>query len=180
MGGTTLNANATTGAYMAESAWNGSGGGLSKVYPRLAFQQSIQGIVGNRRGVPDIAYNGDPKSGVLVVWSSSGQGKDLAVVFGGTSAGSPQWAGITVLLNEVLGKRVGFLNPVLYRIGMSATAAPLNLHDIIKGSNTFTAKNAKGTVVTVKGFTATTGWDAVTGWGTPNVTNLVIMAQRFV
>jgi len=130
--------------------------------------------------MPDIAYNGDPKSGVLVVWSSSGQGKDLAVVFGGTSAGSPQWAGITVLLNEVLGKRVGFLNPVLYHIGMSATAAPLNLHDISKGNNTFTAKNAKGVIVTIKGFAAAKGWDAVTGWGTPNVMHLVTMAQNFV
>ena len=180
VGGTTLNANAKTGAYMAESAWNGSGGGLSTVYPRPAFQQDIQGIVGNRRVVPDIAYNGDPKSGVLVVWSSSGQGKDLAVVFGGTSAGSPQWAGITVLLNEVLGKRVGFLNPVLYRIGRSATAAPLDLHDISKGNNTFTVKNANGAVVTIQGFTATKGWDAVTGWGTPNVAHLVTMAQKFV
>jgi len=180
VGGTTLNANVQTGAYIAESAWKGSGGGLSTVYPRPAFQQGIQGIVGNRRGMPDIAYNGDPKSGVLVVWSSSGQGKDLAVVFGGTSAGSPQWAGITVLLNEVLGKRVGFLNPVLYHIGMSATAAPLNLHDISKGNNTFTAKNAKGVIVTIKGFAAAKGWDAVTGWGTPNVMHLVTMAQKFV
>ena len=180
VGGTTLDANAATGAYTAESAWNGSGGGLSVVYPRPAFQQGIQGIVGNRRGVPDIAYNGDPKSGVLVIWSSSGQGKDLAAVFGGTSAGSPQWAGITVLLNEVLGKRVGFLNPMLYRIGMSTIAAPLDLHDITKGNNTLTAKNAKGAVVTIKGFSATKGWDAVTGWGTPNVMNLVIMARRFV
>ena len=180
VGGTTLNADATTGAYVAESAWSGSGGGLSTVYTRPAFQQGIQNIVGNRRGVPDIAYNGDPKSGVLVVWSSSGQGKDLAVVFGGTSAGSPQWAGITVLLNEVLGKRVGFLNPVLYRIGMSATAAPLNLHDISKGNNTFSAKNANGHAVTIEGFAAAKGWDAVTGWGTPNVTNLVIMARKFV
>ncbi len=176
VGGTTLNANATTGAYIAESAWNGSGGGLSAVYPRPTFQQGIQGIVGNQRGVPDIAYNGNPKSGVLVVWSSSGQGKDLAVVFGGTSAGSPQWAGITVLINEVLGKRVGFLNPMLYRIGMNVN--PRNLHDITKGTNTFTAKNANGAVVSVKGFAATKGWDAVTGWGTPNVANLIMMVAR--
>lgn len=176
VGGTTLTAGATSGTYMAESAWKGSGGGLSAVYQRPTFQQGIQGIVGNRRGVPDIAYNADPKSGVLVVWSSSGQGKDLAVVFGGTSAGSPQWAGITVLMNEVLGKRVGFLNPVLYRIGMSATSQ--SLHDITKGTNTFTAKNANGAIVTVKGFAATKGWDAVTGLGTPNVANLVMMVAR--
>ncbi len=176
VGGTTLNANATTGAYTTEAAWNGSGGGLSGVYLRPTFQQGIQGIVGNRRGIPDIAYNANPKSGVLVVWSSSGQGKDLAVVFGGTSAGSPQWAGITVLMNEVLGKRVGFLNSMLYRIGMNAN--PQNLHDITKGTNTFAAKNANGAVVTIEGFSATKGWDAVTGWGTPNVANLVMMVAR--
>ncbi len=176
VGGTTLNANATTGAYMTEVAWNGSGGGLSAVYPRPTFQQGIQTIIGNQRGVPDIAYDGDPKSGMLVVWSSSGRGKDLAVVFGGTSAGSPQWAGITVLMNEVLGKRVGFLNPVLYRIG--SNGATESLHDITQGTNTFTGKNANRVTVTIKGFTATEGWDAVTGWGTPNVANLVMLVAR--
>ncbi len=176
VGGTTLNANAATGTYTAESAWNGSGGGLSAVYPRPTFQQGIAAIVGNQRGVPDIAYNGNPTSGVLVIWSSSGKGNDLAVVFGGTSAGSPQWAGITVLMNEVLGKRIGFLNPVLYRIGMSAT--PQAFHDITKGTNTFTAKNANGATVTIKGFPTTKGWDAVTGWGTPNVTNLVMLVAH--
>lgn len=177
VGGTTLMASATNGTYMSEAGWVGSGGGLSVAFQRPAFQQGIKGIVGNRRGVPDVAYNADPRSGVLVIWSSSGQGADKAVVFGGTSAGSPQWAGITVLINEVQGKRIGQLNPVLYRIGASAAAAK-DLHDIVKGNNTFMGKNANGVGVTVQGFNATKGWDAITGLGTPNVTQLVLAIAK--
>ena len=172
VGGTTLKANATTGAYGGEAAWNGSGGGFSTVFARPTFQQGVSGILGNRRGVPDVAYNGDPRSGVLVIWSSSGKGKNLAVVFGGTSAGSPQWAGITVLLNQVLGKRVGFLNNMLYRIGKSALATHA-FHDVTTGTNTFIGRNAQQALVTVSGFSAHTGWDATTGWGSPDVAHLI-------
>ncbi len=178
VGGTTLNANATTGAYIGETAWVGSGGGFSTVFPRPAFQQGVRGI-GSQRGVPDIAYDADPRSGVLVVWSSSGQGNDLAVVFGGTSAGSPQWAGMTVLLNQMMGKRIGFLNGALYRLGKSALNAQ-SLHDITMGMNNFVGKDANGLAVAVRGFDAGKGWDPVTGWGTPNVAGLVMLLPRFV
>ena len=177
VGGTTLNASMTTGTYMSETAWVGSGGGFSTAFARPTFQQGIAAIAANQRGVPDIAYNADPRSGVLVIWSSSGQGKDLAVVFGGTSAGSPQWAGITTLLNQAIGKRVGFLNPVLYRAGKSA-AAPQTLHDIVAGSNTFNGKDANGALVTVNGFSAQKGWDPVTGLGTPDVTKLIQLIAK--
>lgn len=170
VGGTTLNVSATVGTYLGETAWVGSGGGLSTIFARPLFQQSIVGIVGNHRGLPDIAYDGDPRSGVLVVWSSSGQGKNLAFAFGGTSIGSPQWAGITVLLNQAMGKRIGFLNGVLYQLG-KGPASPL--HDIVNGTNTFMGKVASGALVIVKGFTAAKGWDPVTGWGTPDAANLV-------
>jgi subtilase family serine protease len=179
VGGTTLNANATTGAYIGETAWMGSGGGFSTVFPRPAFQQGVQGF-GNQRGVPDIAYNADPRSGVLVVWSSSGQGNDLAVVFGGTSAGSPQWAGITVLLNQMMGKRIGFLNGALYRLGKSPLNAAASLHDITMGMNNFVGKDANGVAVAVGGFDAGKGWDPVTGWGTPDVARLVMLLPGFV
>jgi subtilase family serine protease len=170
VGGTTLNASPATGTYVGETAWVGSGGGMSTIFARPLFQQGIAGIVGNHRGLPDIAYDGDPRSGVLVVWSSSGQGKNLAFAFGGTSIGSPQWAGITVLLNQAMGKRIGFLNGALYQLG-KGPASPL--HDIVNGTNTFMGKVTSGVLVIIKGFTAAKGWDPVTGWGTPDAANLV-------
>ena len=178
VGGTTLSASATTGTYMGETAWVGSGGGLSTVFARPLFQQGIMSIVGNHRGLPDIAYNGDPRSGVLVIWSSSGQGKDLAFAFGGTSIGSPQWAGITVLLNQAIDKRIGFLNGALYRLAMSKGAVSA-LHDIVSGENTFMGK-VNGALVTVTGFTAQRGWDSVTGWGTPNVTEFLLLLPHLL
>lgn len=179
VGGTTLNANAATGTYLGEAAWVGSGGGLSTRFARPLFQQGIANIVGNHRGLPDIAYDGDPHSGVLVVWSSSGQGKDLVFAFGGTSIGSPQWAAITVLLNQAMGKRLGFLNGVLYRLGMSNHVV-VSLHDIVNGTNTFMGKGATGALVLVKGFAVAKGWDPVTGWGTPDATNLVLRLPHLV
>lgn len=172
VGGTTLNASTTTGQYMGETAWVGSGGGFSTVFARPTFQQGIPAIATNQRGVPDIAYNADPRSGVLVIWSSSGHGKDLAVVFGGTSAGSPQWAGITALLNQTLGKRIGLLNTVLYQVGKNAATAQ-TLHDITSGNNTFIGKDANGALVTINGFPTQKGWDPVTGLGTPDATKLI-------
>lgn len=178
VGGTTLNADAASGAYVSESGWSGSGGGFSTAFARPTFQQGIKGIT-TKRGLPDIAYDADPRSGVVVVWSSSGQGKDLAVVFGGTSAGAPQWAGITALLNQHLGKRAGFLNSALYRLAQSQLAARV-FHDVTTGTNTFSSKDANGNAVTVPGFQAAAGWDAVTGLGTPNVTRLVQFLPNFL
>jgi subtilase family serine protease len=93
VGGTILDADGVTGAYHSETAWNepdfssATGGGFSTVYPTPTFQRQL-GLPS--RGVPDISYNAAIIGGVLVVWSSSGQGSDLVFQFGGTSAGSPQ------------------------------------------------------------------------------------------
>jgi len=85
---------------------------------------------------------------------------------GGTSEGSPQWAGIIADANQLAGHPLGFLNPKLYAIGEE----PELFNDIEFGSN---ASNG------VPGFTATRGWDLVTGWGTPDLGTLVWkMAQQ--
>jgi hypothetical protein len=70
------------------------------------------------------------------------------MVIGGTSAVAPLWAGLTALLNQQLGRRVGFLNPVLYGELSS------DCNDITSGSN--------------GAYQAGPGWDACTGWGSPN------------
>jgi subtilase family serine protease len=178
VGGTTLNANATNGAYINETGWVGSGGGFSAIFPKPNFQKGVQAIANNRRGLPDVAYVADPRTGVVVVWSSSGQGPDLVAVFGGTSVGSPQWAGITVLTNERMGARIGPLNGALYHLGASAQSSKA-FHDITKGNNSFAGQDANGAAVAVKGFDAAKGWDPITGLGTPNVAALAQLLPQF-
>ncbi len=82
---------------------------------------------------------------------------------GGTSAGSPQWAGIIALADQAAGHRLGAINKSLYHIGKS-DAYSSAFNDITSGANTFA-----GAIV----YEAKPGWDAVTGLGTPNVANLV-------
>ncbi len=137
VGGTYLNASQSTGNYIGESAWNdqygASGGGYSTIYPRPYYQNGVVNV--NQRGVPDVAYNADVNGGVLTVWSESGLGANLVFIFGGTSAGSPQWAGLTTIADQIAGKRLGFLNAGIYRIGQSSIYNSV-FHDIRVGTNT--------------------------------------------
>ena len=68
---------------------------------------------------------------------------------GGTSAVAPLWAGLVALLNEGLGRPVGWFQPFLY-----SPAARGGLHDIVDGSN--------------GAYSASPGWDPCTGLGSPN------------
>ena len=94
------------------------------------------------RGVPDIAGDADPETGYNVLVD----GKSFVV--GGTSAVAPLWAGLVVLLNQKLGRRLGSINPALYAI-----TPPNGLRDITQGNN--------------GAFSAGPGWDPCTGKGTP-------------
>src|SRR6478752_6630344 len=112
VGGTRLVADGLTGAYQSESVWNepqfeaGGGGGFSVLYRAPSYQR---GDHLSSRGVPDIAYNAAIIGGALTVWTRGGsQG---VFRFGGTSAGSPQWAGLVALANQLRQGRVGALNP---------------------------------------------------------------------
>ncbi|HVQ96919.1 MAG TPA: S53 family peptidase [Mycobacteriales bacterium] len=170
VGGTRLFADGVTGAYQSEEVWNepdfeaAGGGGTSVVYGTPAYQRGLQL---RSRGVPDVAYAGSIDGGVIVVWSSSGFGDDLAFIFGGTSAGSPQWAGLTALATQLAGHRIGSLNDKLYAISRNPAAYGATFHDVTVGDNTFHGP------VTVPGFAAGTGWDAASGLGSPKAATLV-------
>jgi kumamolisin len=99
--------------------------------------------------VPDVAGDASPLSGYTV--RVDGQNS----VIGGTSAVAPLWAGLTALLNQQLGKSVGFVNPQLYGMGPSSGA----FFDITSGNN--------------NGFNAGSGWDACTGLGRPDGSKLL-------
>jgi subtilase family serine protease len=186
VGGTTLNADGNTGAYIGETAWteplfgcnppavkkqdiNCSGGGFSTVYSRPAFQASIGGAAG--RGVPDVAYNAGVNGGVLthcgicnLLSGFDPTDPTIFFLFGGTSAGSPQWAGITAIGDQIAGRRLGDLNSALYAIGGSSNYASA-LHDETVGNNFVQEIHT--------GYTTATNWDPVTGLGSPNAANLL-------
>jgi len=90
--------NFTKNVLSKETAWDGSGGGVS-TYESEPSYQSGYNIAKNKgyRSIPDVAYNADPKSGFSIYKSQTGNSKDGWYVVGGTSAGSPQWAAIQAL-----------------------------------------------------------------------------------
>jgi kumamolisin len=99
VGGTTISRNPDSGAYIFESAWNSTGGGLSQYEAIPSYQMGVAKVVGTQRGVPDVSAEADPDSGVWV--RDSGNGGWYIV--GGTSASSPIWAGIVSAAGSNLG-----------------------------------------------------------------------------
>ncbi|HEY4017574.1 MAG TPA: S53 family peptidase [Pseudonocardiaceae bacterium] len=177
VGGTILDADGTTGAYHSETVWNepnfnaAGGGGYSVLYGTPRYQRSLHLP---SRGVPDVSYNAAIIGGVLAVWSSSGQGANLVFQFGGTSAGSPQWAGLVALADQLGHHRIGAINDELYLLGHGAIGGVF-FHDITTGDNTY-----HGAGITVPGFPATKGWDPASGLGTPKANTLVpLLAAHF-
>ena len=176
VGGTSLLAT-QSGKYMSETTWNESangndatGGGFSSLFARPSYQDGVPGI-GAARGVPDVAYDGDPLTGFPVVCSSFLPGATIIIPIAGTSAGVPQGAAITALADQAEGERLGVLNPTYYHILKSASYAK-GFHDITTGNNAFTFQS-HGQTVTIPGYDAGPGWDPTTGVGTPQVADLV-------
>ncbi|CEG59428.1 S53 family peptidase [Legionella micdadei] len=165
VGGTTLRID-NHGNYHGETAWSGSGGGVSSVESWPAGQSSLPiPQSNNMRGVPDVAYNADPETGFAVYNSvPSDEGVGWQVV-GGTSAGAPQWAAIAAVANSALGTNLGgkFSN-LLYTIANPSTGSYIyNFNDVSSGENGdceyFCA--------------AQDGYDYVTGLGSPELGTLI-------
>ncbi|BCL77934.1 S53 family peptidase [Ktedonobacteria bacterium brp13] len=174
VGGTSLQA-AADGTYQSEVTWNTSqqnagatGGGYSVVFARPPFQQHV--VLGNARGIADIAFNANPLTGVPVVTSSLKPGQTLLIPIGGTSLGVPAIAGITALFDQAAGNtRLGFINSALYRIQQHPDIYAATFHDITQGNNSFFFQVAKGQNIMsaeIAGFNAQPGWDPPTGLGT--------------
>jgi subtilase family serine protease len=170
VGGTILDADGITGAYHSEQVWNepnfnaAGGGGFSTLYQAPDFQRGLRLPA---RGVPDISYNAAIIGGVLTVWSSSGQGANLVFRFGGTSAGSPQWAGLAVLADQFGHHRIGDINDTLYALAHGPIYGAM-YHDVTVGDNTFHGPDGD-----IQGYSATKGWDPASGLGSPKANNLV-------
>jgi len=170
-GGTALTA--SNGQRQSEVVWNdqasgggATGGGVSAVFPLPTWQatagvppasatktklettsavtsEAAKKAAGTGgRGVPDVAGDASPGTGYQILVDGQQE------VVGGTSAVAPLWAGLIALLNQQLGRKVGFLNPQLYPLGKTP------FFDITSGNN--------------GAFSAHTGWDPCTGLGSPN------------
>lgn len=154
-------------SYSGESTWNepdygiATGGGPSKLFGAPSYQIGLTGQ--QTRATPDVAYNAAVNGGVLVVKLP------YFYLVGGTSAGSPQWAGIFALANQAranVGKGpVGAANPRLYSIYTGADYVS-DFHDVTTGDNTLAG-------APVAGFAAGSGYDMATGLGSPNAANLI-------
>jgi kumamolisin len=154
-GGTNLSVNSD--GSLDETVWNdgsnsATGGGFSTNFPVPDYQSALPNSPSGR-GVPDVAGDADPDTG----YSVRVDGEQM--VIGGTSAVAPLCAGLIALLNQQLGKPIGYFNPLLY--GSLASQGVTN--DIVSGNN--------------GAEQAGPGWDACTGWGTP-IGSKILQALR--
>jgi kumamolisin len=151
VGGTKLNVTSAN-AYSSESTWNdgnsggSTGGGISTIFAAPSYQSSQSTT---NRKVPDVAADASPSSGYSIFSAGSW------VTVGGTSGAAPLWAAFATLQNQHHGGALGNLNPKFYSIG-NGSSYSTGFHDVTTGNNTL-----HGTT----GFTAGTGYDQVTGWG---------------
>ena len=97
VGGTNLSVD-SAGDYQYEVAWGGSGGGYSRFTAEPGYQRSIQGT--GKRGTPDVAFDADPNTGVLVFETPPGSSQGYWQVVGGTSLGTPSWAAIIAIVDQ--------------------------------------------------------------------------------
>src|SRR3954465_3544873 len=165
VGGTRLSAD-SSGNYISESAWTGSGGGLSKYELEPSYQSGfpVPRDSTGKRAVPDIAYDASPSTGVPVYDTVSYQGQKGWFQLGGTSASAPQWAGLFAVANAIrhaAGKaNLSHTNNTVYAIAKTTYS---DYHDIHSGTN--------GTCGSL--CTSVTGYDTVTGIGSPKGSLLI-------
>ncbi|MGB2603032.1 MAG: protease pro-enzyme activation domain-containing protein [Candidatus Sulfotelmatobacter sp.] len=162
VGGTDLTTTGPGGAWKSETGWNGSAGMPSKNKVPIPSYQKLAGVIDplnrgskNYRNIPDVAAEANTNQYSCYDGGCSGGN-------GGTSYAAPQWAGLTAMANQQSiaggGKALGFLNPAIYDIGVG-TSYHKDFHDITSGSN--------------GRYSAVTGYDLVTGWGSPDGPNLI-------
>jgi subtilase family serine protease len=190
------------GTYGGEQAWNevvfdtpGAGGGAPSVlFDAPPWQRSLHA---NGRLEPDVSYNASEVDGYLVILSCRPNRADGGltldpncvdssnfgyVAVGGTSAGTPQWAAIVALANQLRaqGHRgpLGFVSPTLYDIAKDPRSYARDFHDITTGNNALDLTALAFPAASEFGFAAAPGYDLATGLGSPNVSNLLFDLQK--
>ncbi|HZQ47586.1 MAG TPA: S53 family peptidase [Verrucomicrobiae bacterium] len=192
VGGTALTMTGSGAAYASETVWNtgfsssgpwccngqntnsaywGSGGGISTTYSIPSWQQGVPNLASvggstSKRNLPDVALT------ATGIWVNYFNG--LSGSFQGTSCAAPLWAGFMALVNQQAvgdGKpTIGFLNPALYAIGEGQSYSSC-FNDVTNGNNTWPGGSPTK-------FFAGPGYDLCTGWGTPTA-NLISALENF-
>lgn len=162
VGGTTLTTN-SSGVWSGETVWSctsyktcpqsadgGGGGGPSTTEAAPSWQIS-SGVLGTstKRGVPDIAFDANPSSGGMPYV------KGTATQFGGTSLATPIFVGFWARIQSAHSNTLSFPATAIYKYGKANESTIF--HDVTSGSN--------------GGYSAASGWDYTTGFGSLNVTN---------
>jgi kumamolisin len=169
VGGTDLVTASAGGPWKSETAWADSGGGISPDKITIPAWQQLSGVItrGNKgsttlRNGPDVSANAN-----FTFYTCADQTTCLANEYGGTSFAAPMWAAYIALVNQQLANNaqpaIGFINPTIYAQNVSggalSAAYAADFHDITSGTS--------------GSYSATTGFDLVTGWGSPNGTALI-------
>jgi kumamolisin len=164
VGGTDLTTASAGGAWKSETAWADSGGGISPDSIAIPAYQKLSGVITSSnkgsttlRNGPDVSANAN-----FTFYTCADQTTCLANEYGGTSFAAPMWAGYIALVNQQLANNsdspIGFINPTIYAENITSAYAT-DFHDITSGTS--------------GSYSATTGYDLVTGWGSPNGTGLI-------
>jgi subtilase family serine protease len=173
VGGTSLTVS-SGGAYSSESGWSGSGGGLSRDEAQPAYQAGVtihsgSSVVNSqgKRANPDVSFDANPSTGISVYDSYNGNSTGGPwYQFGGTSVATPCWAGLIAIADQIrAGHGLTSLTgssqtlPTLYKLLGNSSAYAADFHDITSGSNGH--------------YKAATGYDLVTGIGSPVASQLI-------
>jgi sugar lactone lactonase YvrE len=164
VGGTDLVTASAGGPWQSEIAWSDSGGGISPDAIAIPTWQQIPSVINSSnhgsttlRNGPDVSANAN-----FTFYTCANQTTCLANEYGGTSFAAPMWAGYIALVNQQLTANgepsIGFLNPAIYTQNVTS-AYNTDFHDITNGTS--------------GSYSAVTGYDLVTGWGSPNGQNLI-------
>jgi subtilase family serine protease len=164
VGGTDLTTASAGGPWKSETAWVDSGGGISPDKITIPSWQKLSGVINSSnkgsttyRNGPDVSANAN-----FTFYVCADQTTCTANEYGGTSFATPMWAGYIALVNQQLVAdryaTIGFIDPYLYSFGVSSSY-DTDFHDITSGKS--------------GSYSAVTGYDLVTGWGSPNGQGLI-------
>jgi subtilase family serine protease len=167
VGGTDLITASAAGPWKSETAWADSGGGISPDSIAIPAWQKLSGVINSSnkgsttlRNGPDVSANAN-----FTFYTCADQKACLANEYGGTSFAAPMWAAYIALVNQQLASQgkgtIGFINPTIYAQNVTSVY-DTDFHDISSGKS--------------GSYSAVTGYDLVTGWGSPNAGLLAALA----
>jgi subtilase family serine protease len=147
---------------------NAAGGGTSIIFNRPQYQNDVEDVVGDARGVPDISMSGDCAGAVDVFLSFKGLPAGYYLVCG-TSESTPLFAGVIAIADQFAKRDLGLLNPALYDL---ADEDGSGIVDVTRGNLTVSFTQ-NGSLHTVHGPAAKDDYDLASGLGTVDAAKLV-------